>query len=242
MHPDVSQLFSCRRYSKKADDGRGFDCNDVDGNQRFATTEYDGTTLSAPAFEIRWRSEDLKTDVGELPAPSMTKSSSYRSSPATPLTFSTLASAGASDTPAPDPTIIENDTASNIDEPQPSKSTLNKESIAGIAVGASLGTLGMTMSVFYLTIRRRRRKSRGSQGSTRDSWYQSSHFSPVGPAVVEGQPPAEMAHQPVGPRELDSSAIYSDDKGAMFRPETKHVSLNSVPIEMAAEPLHCVKK
>lgn len=47
----------------------GFNCNEPNGNPMFATTEYDGTTLSAPAFEIRWRSEDLMTGEEEIPWP-----------------------------------------------------------------------------------------------------------------------------------------------------------------------------
>lgn len=103
MHPYVvSLLFRAADASLPTRHARGFSCIGNNGNPRFATTEYDGTTLSAQAFEIRWKSEDLVSRAQVAPAPRV-----VTTLPDTSSTVNTTATAAMSslvEEPEQDPT------------------------------------------------------------------------------------------------------------------------------------------
>lgn len=58
----------------RSDICRGYECNDKTADQRYAVSTYNDIILSAPAFEIRWRSVDVN---GPLTAAHPTTTSTY---------------------------------------------------------------------------------------------------------------------------------------------------------------------
>lgn len=214
---------------------REYECNDESKDQKYATTKFDGTVLSAPAFEIRWRAEDLLSR-------SMDRPGSRVQTLPPPLTTATKASATSSTirTSNAGPTITE---LSGSGSKESSHTTLSPGSIAGVAVGGGMGVIALAIIAAYLTLRRRRRHA-GATRLSEDSWDRDK-FRP-------GQPPIELDNKPMEPKELsgDSAAVpwaKMDDKGGSqtpyaFNPAVAHISLNEFPVEMAAEPVQGIGK
>lgn len=161
-----------------------------------------------PAFEIRWRSEDLKS-APETPRPA---GGSLPSGTVTiPATAPpTDAAAGTANALTP---------ASTEAHPPPA---LGPGAIAAIAVGSSLGVLALALGAVFLAARRRlkRRRTAGS----RPPWTEGSR----GPRRPQHAQPVEMEHAPARPSELPDSGEGS----ARARPA------GPVGVfEMAAEPV-----
>lgn len=167
----------------------------------FATSVYDGTTLSAPAFEIRWRTEDLElmppfTDVPTAMGNPTTFATSVTPAPGDRRGSST--SSLLSSPPGQD----------EDDEDTPAESgSLSTGSVAGIAIGASVGVLGMSMTALFILSRRRRRQD--AEEARRQS-EATPTVSSSGLAAAFQRPPVELEDQRSGPTELaaDSSTIY----------------------------------
>ena len=213
----------------------GYGCNEADGNPRFATTEYDGTTLSAPAFEIRWRSEDLETRNGDVPWPTI---ATWETSKATPSP--TVSTSDVKVTALATRTFKPTDsTAPPAQSTEEVSASLPGESIAGIAVGASFGAFLSALALIYLAMRCRRHQKSSASTST-DSCSQNQQLPSY--AVSPNQPPVELHHESVGPRELESESVSPTSKGSPVSPvslygemDRRIASLNPVPIEMEGD-------
>lgn len=219
----------------------GYDCNERNGNPRYATTAYDGTTLSAPAFEIRWRSEDLQTGGMDVPWPTLGTQTSQASIPITLGTWESSSTQTPTSTPSPTPATRQSQSSEWPVPPSPPpaetpSSALTTGSIAGIAVGTSFGTLVTVLIIIYLTMRRRRRASKSAPSSDSNDQQAPSY------AVSPNQPPVELHPESMGPRELESAPVSPDSNNFPVSPtstlggvDRNVVSLNTVPIEMAGD-------
>lgn len=213
----------------------GYGCNEADGNPRFATTEYDGTTLSAPAFEIRWRSEDLETGDGDVAWPTMATWETSKATSSPTLTAPDVkVTALATKSPRPSDSLV-----SPAQSNKEASTSLTGESIAGIAVGASFGAFLSALALIYLAMRCRRHQKSSASSST-DSCSQNQRLPSY--AVSPNQPAVELHHESVGPRELESEPVSPTSKGPPVSPispyremDRRIASLNSVPFEMEGD-------
>lgn len=158
---------------------RAYKCNADGKDQRFAVSDFDGTLLSAPAFEIRWRGVDLKVGADT------SSRASDRGLPSETVTLSESAST-ASSTAA----------ATHSSSPAVESAVASTSSVgAGLVAAIAIGTVAVVLIVGLLgglLARRRRRKSH--QSVTR-----------LKPAT---EPQAnEMEDMPIGPRELPHNPL-----------------------------------
>ncbi|KAL6794242.1 hypothetical protein J3E68DRAFT_437410 [Trichoderma sp. SZMC 28012] len=224
----------------------GYDCNDSTKDQKYAVTNYDGTTLSAPAFEIRWRSADLAHGVRTtemfppgIPTPfptSTSDSSTYKLITTSSNIFVT----------APTPTLPISSTivqfsSSSVSSSPPSQPNwaLTPGTIAGIVVGSCLGLLAAASAITFLFLHRRR-KTQGPSRITDDTWCQQGARKE--PTELSGtQCPAELEDKPMELRELQGKPQPQPCTDTEQPPHTSracHISVNSIPVEVAADPSH----
>ncbi|KAK5992986.1 hypothetical protein PT974_06411 [Cladobotryum mycophilum] len=220
----------------------GYDCNDKTRDQRYATSDFGGTILSAPAFEIRWRSEDLKTGSNRLPpgvptlAPIPSESAMPGSSAVSP--DATTTSAITNKTPANQPTSPSTHSPG-------SKFVLTPSSTAGVAVGSCLGAIAVMSVIIFLLVRRRRRIREGPDRLPEDPWDQQDPYQ--GTARLGEQIPVELEDKQMEPRELSAETRPGISKTANpnthndFILRIPHISVNSTPVEVAAEPIQASK-
>ncbi|RFU79292.1 drug transporter [Trichoderma arundinaceum] len=215
----------------------GYDCNDMTKDQRFAITNYDGTTLSAPAFEIRWRSVDLTVRTTErfppgIPTPMPTSTnaiSTSREITTTERFVTTLASSLLISS------TINQFSSSGVSSPPPLRSTpaLSPGAVAGITLGSCLGLLAVASAIAFLLLHRRR-KHRGPRRLIDDSWcQQGTRKESAGMSVA--QCPAELENKPMELRELPVET-HPQAANTSHMSRACHISVNSVPIEVAADP------
>lgn len=212
----------------------GFDCNEEDGNPRFATTEYDGTTLSAPAFEIRWRSEDLAESGEDIPWPGelTTETTPTLVSIESTESIETVSSTkSATNTSTPPTTTASTPPESSAASPG-SSPPMTIGSIAGVAIGASVGTLlAALLTIWIIRHRQRQKPTQTSEDRTSENNGPTATIA----EADSNQPPMELHPEPIGPRELESAPV-SPESGEFPR-LLEVISLNEVPVEMAAEPV-----
>ncbi|TFB02878.1 hypothetical protein CCMA1212_005250 [Trichoderma ghanense] len=215
----------------------GYDCNDKTKDQRFALSNYDGTILSAPAFEIRWRSADVSNAMrstefnppgAPTPRPISTApvstsrftstsevlTTDFTSSLPTPSTTTESLSSSASSTPPPGPILA-----------------LSPGTIAGVTVGSCLGLLAVASAITFLLLRRRRRYQ-GPRRLTEDTgpWGQKDATE-----LPVSQRPAELENKSMELRELPvEPRPFSQDLSQTWR--AGHISVNAIPVEVAADP------
>lgn len=183
----------------------GFDCDQE--QPMYATSVYDGTTLSAPAFEIRWRIGDLGSVMSPLDTP-MTLDG--------PTTLVTLGTSAPGDSrgyrPPSSPTSAAAATTEDVDgeehvgdagEGQPG--ALSTASIVGIAIGVSFGLLTLSMIALWLLMRRRQREieEAGRRG------VEEAEEDRRALAAVSREQPVELGDSRSEPKELaaDSSTM-----------------------------------
>ncbi|POR33819.1 Uncharacterized protein TPAR_05994 [Tolypocladium paradoxum] len=173
-----------------------YECNGEDKDQRFATSNYDGTILSAPAFEIRWRSEDLKTGAAETARPGDSTTASGDSLPTGTVTISATTTPPDAAGTAKPPASATGRIASSAEAQRPA--ALGPGAIAAIAVSSSLGALVVALGVAFWAIRRRLRRRRMGSGPPGGPW-----------TWTEGNQgaPVEMEHTPASPSELADNAV-----------------------------------
>lgn len=235
-----------------------YTCNDITKDQKYAVTNYDGTILSAPAFEIRWRSVDLIVRTTErapgLPTPESTITGHIPTSTAFPFTMTnaliTTQTTPTTPTPPTSPTTptsppsvspateqkVSSTASYNVSSPLTSqpKPAVNSGAIAGIAVGSCLGLLAVTSAIIFFLVRRRR-KLQGPRRLTDDTWVQPETYKePVDLAVTRY--PAELENKPMELRELPvETCSPSTDTSPALR--ACHISVNTIPVEVAADPV-----
>ncbi|KAL7802065.1 hypothetical protein V8C44DRAFT_370755 [Trichoderma aethiopicum] len=220
----------------------GYDCNDKTKDQRFAVTNYDGTILSAPAFEIRWRSVDVSnarrsTEFNPPGAPAPRPTSTI--APASTSSFTTTSDVLTTDFTSFLPistTTAEPSSPSVSYLPSPGPAVaLSSGTIAGVAVGSCLGLLAVASAITFLFIRRRRR----SQGPRRltedtDTWGQHDAHKDATELPIS-QRPAELENKSMELRELPvEPRPFSQEFSPMWR--AGHISVNAIPVEVAADP------
>lgn len=180
---------------------RGFDCNDED--PRFATTEFGGTTVSAPAFEIRWRTEDLRSMTP--PTDTFTSTSAATGERTVTgggggggaTTFATLVTHAPGAISSSSPSSPDDKDEDEISPAQ--RGSLSTGSVAGIAVGASVGVLSMSITALFFLLKRRRRQD------AEETWRQSEDTLTVSSSrlgVMAEEPPMELGDQRLEPKEL----------------------------------------
>ncbi|KJZ75394.1 hypothetical protein HIM_05320 [Hirsutella minnesotensis 3608] len=193
-----------------------YDCNAAGADQRFATSNFDGIVLSAPAFEIRWRGADLVRDSGAGEGEfSAFSSPSLRPFPTRTVTLQTgtdgtflFPTAETTKTSTLESTLespLQSPSQSSLQSPSPSPSAvvqsshLEAGSVAGIVIGTIAIVALVVVGIVFLVLRHRshaRGRKFGSgyaDGLTGDSTLQQRAVDfPVG----------EMEHKPMGPREL----------------------------------------
>ncbi|KAI9896319.1 hypothetical protein N3K66_008491 [Trichothecium roseum] len=206
----------------------GFGCNAEDEDQRYATSEYDGTTLSAPAFEIRWRDSDRTLyHHGET-----TQSSEWLSTTSTPSSPGATTSTPGKDEGTVHESAEEPDEEGGAAAAQPQQHRrVSKGTMTGIAIGALLGLMFLLAAAVYCSLRRQTttkgdgrkgRIVRGEEGFSvmdEDFWEQDGHFGGH-PSSSLGQgggrlPAAELDNRTAGPKELPA-----DDPAAAAAPTT----------------------
>jgi len=216
-------------------------------DQKYAVTDYDGTILSAPAFEIRWRSVDLIVRTTERNPPGLpTREPTPISHISTSRGFSITMTNALITTPASPPSVsptteqYASSTASyNVSSPLTSqrKPPLSSGTIAGITAGSCLGLLAIASAIF-LFLSRRRRKHQGLRRLTDDTWaQQGAHKEPAGLLVTRY--PAELENKPVELRELP---VETQSPSADTSPPSRacHISVNATPVEVAADPVQII--
>ncbi|KAL6801254.1 hypothetical protein GGI42DRAFT_343301 [Trichoderma sp. SZMC 28013] len=225
----------------------GYKCNDSTKDQKYAVTNYDGTTLSAPAFEIRWRSADLAHAIRTtemfppgIPTPfptSTSDSSTYKR-------ITTTSSSNIFVTAAPTPTLPISSTIVQFSSASVSSSTPSKPNwaltpgtIAGIVVGSCLGLLVAASAITFLFLHRRR-KHQGPSRITDDTWCQQGARKE--PTELSGtQCPAELENKPMELRELQGKPQpqpCADTEQPPHALRASHISVNTIPVEVAADP------
>jgi hypothetical protein len=162
---------------------------------------YDGTTLSAPAFEIRWRSDDVRGPGAVPPATESTESLSASTQNTGPVPSSPT-----SDSQVQDTGVSEG--SRNIKTDSPGR-------IAGIVTGSLLGCCLLLVGTYIFWRRRRRNlaKMSGSFGATTDSEPMRQRQDSV----------AELHDNAVGPRELSADSQHSN------RVRPSHISPVELP-------------
>lgn len=232
MHTRVRQQAAPFLVTAKADH-RNYDCNAQDKDQRYATTVFANTVLSAPAFEVRWRSEDLKHGTAKSPGPGASISLPTRTvildGPASRMNSVHTAATTVTTTPTP---IVVTTTAaaSESTAPAPGATPLGPGYVAAIAVGTAFGALALVLAVLLWTLRRRSR-AREEALSSGDSVVHGT-VEGLEPAVSQQQsqgPPAEMEHSPTGARELPAGS-------SGLAPSQLSSRHPMGPFEMATEP------
>jgi hypothetical protein len=187
----------------------GYECNDEDKDQRYAVSAYEGTILSAPAFEIRWRSEDLLAEQTTLPdpggaisIPTAEPSSSHAEgdehgsgSEAAPTSLAPLGH----------PTVDGESTAG----PQPTiaterQSTLRPGVIIAIALGAFFSAMLVLVPVAWVYAKRWRRRR------SLEQLAEENRQCPSHQVWTLSRPPAELESKPIEPRELPATEISRD--------------------------------
>lgn len=179
-----------------------------------------GIYVSAPAFEIRWRTEDLTTEEdlaskplpveAPAPLPPLTERPGMRG-PTTLTTSTTTAATAAApaDRMAAEVTATPSSSSYPDDQGEERLDTarsLSTSSVAGIAVGASIGVLGMSMTALFMLLRRRRRQD-AEEAARRSEDTLTVSLSGAG-AGFEG-PAVELGDERAEPKELvmESSTI-----------------------------------
>ncbi|UKZ64891.1 uncharacterized protein TrAtP1_006099 [Trichoderma atroviride] len=240
-----------------------YTCNDVTKDQKYAVTNYDGTMLSAPAFEIRWRSVDLVVRTTERNPPGLpTRESTIAShiptstafhftmtnvlittptppippTPPTTPTTPTTPTSPHSVSPATEQNASNN--ASSPLSPQP-KPILNSGTIAGITVGSCLGLLAVASAIIFFLVRRRRRQQ-GPRRLTDDTWTQQETYKEPADLAVTRYP-AELENKPMELRELPVET-HSPSADASPAPRACHISVNTIPVEVAADPVQNISE
>lgn len=238
---------------------RDYTCNDMTKDQKYAVTNYDGTMLSAPAFEIRWRSVDLVVRTTERNPPGLpTRESAITShiptstaftltmtnalittqttpTPPTPPTTPTTPTSSPSVSPTTEQkassTASYNASSPLTSQPEP---TLNSGTIAGITVGSCLGLLAVASAIIFFLVRRRRRHQ-GPRRLTDETWAQQETYKkPTDLAITRY--PAELENKPMELRELPVET-HSPSADASHAPRACHISVNTIPVEVAADPV-----
>lgn len=221
--------------------GRGYDCNDRTKDQRYAVSNYDGTILSAPAFEIRWRSADVSnamrsTEFNPPGAPTPRQTSTVGVSTSSFVTTSEVLTTQFSSSLPTSSTPTESTSSSASDSPAPGPSlTLSPGTIAGVTIGSCLGLLAVASAITFLFLRRRRRYQ-GPRRLTEDTgtWGQQDAHKDATELPVS-QRPAELENKSMELRELPvEPRLSSQELSQMWR--AGHISVNAIPVEVAADP------
>ncbi|EHK19283.1 uncharacterized protein TRIVIDRAFT_69279 [Trichoderma virens Gv29-8] len=220
----------------------GYDCNDMTKDQKYAVTNYDGTTLSAPAFEIRWRSADLAhairtTEMNPpgIPTPFPTSTRDLPTSKLITTTTDTFVSAPTSAFPTSSTAVQLSSSSVSSSPPPQSNSALSPGTIAGITVGSCLGFLIVVSASAFLFLHRRR-KHKGQHRLTEDTWcQQGAHKEPS--ELLGTQCPAELEDKPMELRELPvEPQLCAEAEQVTHASRASHISVNAIPVEVAAYP------
>ncbi|KAL7807097.1 hypothetical protein V8C26DRAFT_439708 [Trichoderma gracile] len=219
----------------------GYDCNDKTKDQRYAVSNYDGTILSAPAFEIRWRSADVSnamrsTEFNPPGAPTLTPTSTFGVSTSRLITTSDVLTTEFTSSLPTSSTTTESTSSSASNSPPPgSRLTLSPGTIAGVTVGSCLGLLAVASAITFLFLRRRRRYQ-GPRRLTEDAgtWGQQDAHKDATELPIS-QRPAELENKSMELRELPvEPRLSSQELSQMWR--AGHISVNAIPVEVAADP------
>ncbi|PHH80615.1 hypothetical protein CDD80_618 [Ophiocordyceps camponoti-rufipedis] len=164
---------------------RAYKCNADGKDQRFAVSDFAGTLLSAPAFEIRWRDVDLKR------AADTSSRASDWSLPGETVTLSESAS-----------TASTNSAATRSSSPAVESAVASTSSVGpGLVAAIAIGTVAVVLIAGLLIgLLAKRRRCRSHQSATR-----------LEPAT-EPQP-NEMEDMPMGPRELPHNPLRHSSAG-----------------------------
>ncbi|KAL6888077.1 hypothetical protein GGI43DRAFT_431002 [Trichoderma evansii] len=221
-----------------------YECNDVTKDQKYAVTNYDGTILSAPAFEIRWRSVDLIVRTTERNPPGLPTREPTLTSHISTSTAITITMTNAMITTLASPQSVSAATGQhsssiasyNVSSPLTSQPepTLNSGIIAGIIVGSCLGLLAAASAIYFFLFHRRR-KRQGPRRLTDDTWAQQGTYKePTGLSVTRY--PAELENKQMELRELPVDT-HSPSGDASLASRAGHISVNAIPVEVAADPV-----
>ncbi|VUC20072.1 unnamed protein product [Clonostachys rosea] len=225
----------------------GYDCNSPGADPKYAISEYDDLVLSAPAFEIRWRSEDVKTLTG-IQSSSKTVAFVKHGRPTTLATASQTStsratsetSSGSATPNSEQATSVSLSETSAISNPVQPNNSPSLSSIAGIVVGALLGILGMALVTVYLVFRIRRAKWDPPSEDSSASAVPRGFLEPTSEALgLRG--PAELGEEP---KELAANASrmpLNEDPSLSGGPHPVFVSLNKVPVELEGHAAGGVK-
>ncbi|OTA06376.1 hypothetical protein A9Z42_0071150 [Trichoderma parareesei] len=210
-------------------------------DQRYAVSNYDGTILSAPAFEIRWRSADVSnamrsTEFNPPGAPTPRQTSTVGVSTSSFITTSEVLTTQFTSSLPTSSTPTESTSSNASDSPALGPSlTLSPGTIAGVTIGSCLGLLAVASAITFLFLRRRRRYQ-GPRRLTEDTgtWGQQDAHKDATELPVS-QRPAELENKSMELRELPvEPRLSSQELSQMWR--AGHISVNAIPVEVAADP------
>ncbi|OAA52106.1 hypothetical protein NOR_00699 [Metarhizium rileyi] len=149
-------------------------------DQRYARTKFGETVLSAPAFEIRWRSKDLSRASPESGSP-LSDSEIWPSITVTIETDPGSWTSRTTETVQPTAKITEPTT----NMPQPDHGDLSKGAVGGIATGSVLAILFVLASVVLLIKKRRGEATRESGNSASEEPAIESHGNRIDSGPLE---------------------------------------------------------
>lgn len=194
---------------------RGYECNGQN-DPRYATSSYGPTILSAPAFEIRWRGQDLQQPAGPLSPPGVhTSPPPGKNSPTMPLTSKVSAPQSTTTGVVPLATPTPN-----------SGIKLSTGAIVGIVIGALFGVCLIVLVATIIKRRRAQRRSANEDFETvalpKNSSDRNDELKPQGPMELSAEAKSV---------ELSASNVYNVSSSSAWR--ASHVSVNKIPVELA---------
>ncbi len=184
-------------------------CNARTDDQRYATSMYDGTTLSAPAFEIRWRSYDVRGPGAVPPVATSSNVLGKSSQDAKTTTSSASSISNVANT-------VSTQSTERVKPTSPGK-------IAGVVVGSVVACCLCVVGAVLVWQRRRRRLNMAKAPDSVNTITETISFTQNHCSV------AELHDKDAGPRELGGDSLHAN---GVRRP---YISLNKSPIELPAD-------
>lgn len=221
--------------------GSGYSCNAADEDQRFAVTKYDGTFLSAPAFEIRWRSGDLEnaprptknSEVSTMTLGPSSKETERNEQPAATKHRAPVHAPTATRSTSPED---ETNSAVNDDTHAGRGAKISSGGIVGIAIGSTFAILAIAFSIVFTVLKRIR--ARAKAHSTGPNEFEDNTHTQVRLAPGQRQTRySELEHSPIEPKELPTDSELSPCRRTFphpFRETARDLSEHGVPVELPA--------
>ncbi|UNI24828.1 hypothetical protein JDV02_010544 [Purpureocillium takamizusanense] len=186
----------------------GYKCNREDKDQRFATLESSGTVISAPAFEVRWRSEDLKGMGQSQPLPGGTTGPVLATKGGVPTATVTLSNTTDGSTAGSGATATTSRTESDT-----GSAGIEAGVVAGIAVGCALAAFVLALAIVFLFRYRRQKQKEGANAASNADDREPGLIPPAPGGVAEVDGATAIAEADGTPTGRQESVIPRSNSG-----------------------------